>query len=231
MTTGLLATLPVAVGRELHLGLGGTRTMVAALLVALGIALVYSPAMRLDGFVETRPAPTATGPSVAGRDKAEPTRAAPPFAPNARHEVEALATIVARKYRISIAATRAMVVTAYREGQRTGLDPLLILAVIAVESRFNPIAESDAGAQGLMQVIPGYHKDQVEAAHVDSVLDPHANIRLGARILRDYIRRGGTEIAGLQLYNGAASDASNAYATKVLGEKQRLQQAIRHLHA
>lgn len=147
--------------------------------------------------------------------------------PEARREVEALATLVARKYRISVSATRGMVLTAFREGQRTGLDPLLILAVIAVESGFNPIAESGAGAQGLMQVIPGYHNDHLEAAKVDSVLDPSANIRLGTRILQQYIRRGGTEVAGLQLYNGSADDASNAYALKVLGEKQRLQQAVK----
>jgi len=122
-----------------------------------------------------------------------------------------------------------MIATAYREGKRVGLDPLLIVAVIAVESRFNPIAESTMGAQGLMQVIPSYHKDRLEAAGVDSVLDPHANIRLGAQILKEYIRRGGTEVAGLQLYNGASDDATNAYASKVLGEKQKLLQAVQRV--
>jgi hypothetical protein len=81
----------------------------------------------------------------------------------------------------------------------------------------------------LMQVIPGYHKDRLEAAGVDSVLDPHDNIRLGAHILKEYIRRGGTEVAGLQIYNGSADDATNAYAVKVLAEKQRLQQAVQRL--
>ena len=61
------------------------------------------------------------------------------------------------------------------------------------------------------------------------MLDPNANIRLGARILKEYIRRGGTDIAGLQLYNGSSDDATNAYAVKVLGEKQRLQQAIQRV--
>ena len=148
---------------------------------------------------------------------------------DSRPEIDALATHVAKRYRISSEATRNLVAAAYREGQRIGLDPLLIVAVIAVESRFNPIAESDAGAQGLMQVIPGYHKDKLEAAGVDSVLDPHDNIRLGAQILKEYIRRGGTEVAGLQIYSGAVADAGNAYAVKVLAEKQRLQQAIQRL--
>jgi soluble lytic murein transglycosylase-like protein len=108
--------------------------------------------------------------------------------------------------------------------QRVGLDPLRIVVVIAVESRFDPIAESDAGAHGPMKVIPGYHKDRMEAA-----FDPHDNIRLGAQILEEYIRRGGTEVAGLQIYNGVAADASNAYAVMVLGERQRLQQAVQRL--
>jgi soluble lytic murein transglycosylase-like protein len=146
-------------------------------------------------------------------------------------EIDTLTTLIAKRYRISSEATRGLIAAAYLEGRRVGLDPLLIVAVIAVESRFNPIAESNAGAQGLMQVIPAFHKDQLEAADVDSVLDPYDNIRLGAQILKEYIRRGGTEVAGLQLYNGAAGDASNAYAVKVHGEKQRLQQAIRRLRA
>jgi len=56
-----------------------------------------------------------------------------------------------------------------------------------------------------------------------------ANIRLGARVLRDYIKSTGTEVAGLQRYNGSTSDTGNAYATKVLGEKQRLQQSVARL--
>jgi hypothetical protein len=59
------------------------------------------------------------------------------------------------------------------------------------------------------------------------MLDPHVNIRLGARVLKEYIRRGGTDAAGLQLYNGASADATNAYANRVLGERQRLREAAR----
>jgi soluble lytic murein transglycosylase-like protein len=56
---------------------------------------------------------------------------------------ETLAGVVARRYRIARESAREMVRAAYREGRRHDVDPLLILAVVAVESRFNPIAESD----------------------------------------------------------------------------------------
>jgi hypothetical protein len=55
---------------------------------------------------------------------------------------------------------------------------------------------------------------------------PHANIAVGTRILKESIRRGGTEVAGLQLYNGAADDETRAYANRVLSERRRLEQAL-----
>ncbi len=232
MTTGLFATAPLALGHELHLELGRTRAIVLALLATLCIATVTTASSRLDRWLGADVVAAATGVetpvAVAVANDTAPDPA--PAAREPRPEVEALASLVARKYRIAPEATRGLVETAYREGQRIGLDPLLIIAVIAVESRFNPIAESDGGAQGLMQVIPGYHRNHFEAANVvDSVLDPHANIRLGARVLKEYIRRGGNETAGLQLYNGSADDATNAYAMKVLGEKRWLQQVVQRV--
>jgi hypothetical protein len=229
MTTGLFATHPLAFGHELHLELGRTRAIILALLATLCFVLVAPTAPRIDRLWEA-----AFAPPVADFPNGQPgVAAAVPALPSVtgdpRPEVDALATLVAKRYRISSEMTRGLIAAAYREGQRVGLDPLLIVAVIAVESRFNPIAESDAGAQGLMQVIPGYHKDRMEAAGVDSVLDPQDNIRLGAQILKEYIRRGGNEVAGLQIYAGAVADASNAYAVRVLGERQRLQQSIQRL--
>jgi soluble lytic murein transglycosylase-like protein len=140
--------------------------------------------------------------------------------------VESLVSLVARRYRVARESAREMVRAAFREGRRNGVDPLLILAVIAVESRFNPIAESDQGAMGLMQIMPRFHLDKFDA--VDAMLQPHANIAAGARILRDSIRRGGGEIAGLQLYNGAPDDETQAYANRVLTERRRLEAALPH---
>ena len=230
MTSGLFATHTLAFGHELHLELGRTRAIVLALLATLCFALVAASAPRIDRLwgAVTSARPVADFP-IGPPGVPAAVSVAPSVTGDPRPEVDALATLVAKRYRISSEMTRGLITAAYREGQRVGLDPLLIVAVIAVESRFNPIAESDAGAQGLMQVIPGYHKERMEAAGVDSVLDPQENIRLGAQILKEYIRRGGNEVAGLQIYAGAVADASNAYAVRVLGERQRLQQAIQRL--
>ena len=229
MTTGLFAPFPLAVGHELHLELGRTRAIILALFATLCIASVTSVTVQVFRFAAANSTARASDLVIGTQDDPAATPPAPAIAREALPEIEALATLVAKKYRIAPEVTRRLVATTYREGQRIGLDPLLIIAVIAVESRFNPIAQSDGGAQGLMQVIPGYHKDHFEAARVDSMLDPHANIRLGARVLKEYIGRGGTEVAGLQLYNGSADDASNAYATKVLGEKGRLRQVVQRV--
>jgi soluble lytic murein transglycosylase-like protein len=212
--------LPLTGSRTLRGRWRHARSALPALLVVGLAGLVSASALRNPTAPSAAmPAPVLP-PSPAAEPSADPDRRAEP-------DIDAVAGVLARRYRISEEATRELVGTAYGEGRRIGLDPLLIVAVIAVESHFNPIARSDGGALGLMQVIPRYHAAQLDALRGVSVLDPRTNIRLGARVLKDYIRRGGTEVAGLQLYNGASGDASALYANKVLGERQRLQEALR----
>lgn len=141
-------------------------------------------------------------------------------------QADLLAGIVARRYRVAQDAAVEVVTAAVREGKRHGLDPTLILAVIAVESRFNPIAQSEQGAVGLMQIIPRFHMDKIAAIGVPSILVPEANIAIGALILKDAIRRGGSDAAGLQLYNGAFDDETRAYANRVFTERRRLEEAL-----
>ena len=208
---------------------GGSPAGVFAMLAVVLVAMVSVSASsaRDEGIVAERPPLAAAVMPDSPRNNANEGNGQRPAA-SADREIEAVASAVARRYRISLEATRELVGTAYREGKVIGVDPLLIIAVMAVESRFNPIAQSDGGAIGLMQVIPRFHADKFDVALGKSVLDPRTNIQLGARVLKDYIRRGGTDAAGLQLYNGASSDSGNAYANKVLGERQRLREAVRH---
>jgi hypothetical protein len=143
-------------------------------------------------------------------------------------EQRALVEYLSRRFFIASGATELMVGAAHRAAQAVGLDPLLVLAVISVESRFNPIAESVMGAKGLMQIIPKYHRAKLlEHGGDEAVFDPESNILVGTRILQEYIYRTGTQEAGLQSYNGAARDASAQYAQKVMAERDRLEQVVR----
>jgi soluble lytic murein transglycosylase-like protein len=144
----------------------------------------------------------------------------------AASRIDELAAVVARRYKVAEGAAGAVVRTAFREARRHGLDPLLVLAVIAVESRFNPFAASEQGALGLMQVVPRFHKDKLPEDGAPAMLEPEANIALGTRILKDSIRRGGSDEAGLQLYNGASDDETRAYANRVLTERRRIEQSL-----
>jgi soluble lytic murein transglycosylase-like protein len=143
-----------------------------------------------------------------------------------------IASYFSRRYRIAADALEQLVYAAHTAGQKVGVDPLVILSVIAIESRFNPIAESEMGAKGLMQVMPQHHQDKLAGmGGGDAVLDPMTNILLGAQILKECIRRGGGLEAGLQLYAGAFGDPENQYAQKVMAEKDRLDQALRRAAA
>jgi len=135
---------------------------------------------------------------------------------------------VAQRYRIAPEALLPIFETAQAAARERQLDPLLIIAVICIESRFNPFSQSPVGAQGLMQIIPRFHQDKVQkAAGEQPFLDPVTNVRLGTQILQESIRRQGGLIGGLQYYAGALDDEEQGYANKVLAEKQRLEQAPR----
>lgn len=156
--------------------------------------------------------------------------AAPVRAENApvASEVRGVVDYLSRKYRVAGPAIEPLVAAARLAGERVHLDPMLIVAVMAIESGFNPIAESRVGAQGLMQVIPRYHQEKLHAgAGPDALLDPLVNIHVGARVLKESIRHAGSLEAGLQQYAGAVSDDEAQYAAKVLAEKQRLDAVLR----
>lgn len=139
-----------------------------------------------------------------------------------------LSRYLSRRYMVSLAASEQVVQAAYAAAGEVGLDPLLLLAVAAIESSFNPLAESVVGAKGLMQIIPRWHREKLERLGGDDALfDPEANILLGAHILKEYVHRTGTLEAGLQFYNGAFLDSTAQYARKVLAERSLLEQVVR----
>lgn len=156
------------------------------------------------------------------------TAASAPVEPTASAgEIRSMVDYLSRKYRVAASALEPLARAAQAAGERSRLDPALILAVMAVESGFNPIAESPMGAQGLMQVIPRFHQDKLERFAGSSLLDPVVNIQIGAWVLKESIRRAGSLEDGLQQYAGAVSDDEGVYAAKVLAEKQRIEAAAR----
>jgi soluble lytic murein transglycosylase-like protein len=131
---------------------------------------------------------------------------------------------ISKRYRVANDATNMLVSAAYLTGKEINFDPLLILAVMAIESRFNPFAESAVGAQGLMQVMSKVHHEKfAEMGGTQAALNPVANIRVGSLILKEYVSRSGSIEAGLKRYVGAgAMDSDDGYGAKVLGEYDRL---------
>jgi len=136
----------------------------------------------------------------------------------------AMGEYLARRYRVSSEMATDIVSMAYATGRETKLDPMLILAVISIESRFNPFAESPMGAKGLMQVIPRFHPEKFHPlGGEEAAFDLETNIMVGAQILKQYIRRAGDLADALRMYVGASSDEiENGFSVKVMTERDRL---------
>lgn len=198
--------------------LKGTLALVG--LAALG-ALTLLPMPRealLDHF------PSLAGFSLSGDPFASPIVSGPIQGAESAREQRVVTEFIARRYRVSDQAVAGFVTTAYAAGAQYSVDPLLILAVISIESRYNPVAESTMGAKGLMQIIPKYHLEKLsDHGGEQALLDPEVNIRVGAQILREYQRRLGDTEAALQMYAGAFEEPNPQYANKVLAEKARLE--------
>lgn len=140
----------------------------------------------------------------------------------------AVAYWLSKKYRVAVEPLSVLVSEAFEIGKRTKLDPTLILAIMAVESSFNPFAQSHVGAQGLMQVMTRVHGEKYESAGGTlTAFDPVTNMRVGVKVLQECIARAGSLEGGLKYYVGAANlPDDGGYAGKVLAEHARLQLVI-----
>jgi hypothetical protein len=136
----------------------------------------------------------------------------------------AVAQWLARRYRVAPEPVSRLVQEAWQVGAKAGLDPTLILAIMAIESSFNPFAQSAVGAQGLMQVMTKVHNDKYEAFGGNhAAFDPVTNLRVGVQVLKECIARAGSLEAGLRFYVGAGNQAEDGgYAGKVLSEQNSL---------
>ncbi|MTW04335.1 transglycosylase SLT domain-containing protein [Pseudoduganella ginsengisoli] len=206
--------------------------MLAVLYVRPDLAHALSKTLAPQQAVETA---TVTAPPLTALMEAPAVQAASSEAPmtaeekklmGSKKQQEWVTTWLSKRYRVASDATNMLVSTAYLTAREIKLDPLLILAVMAIESGLNPFAESPMGAQGLMQVMSKVHHDKFQdMGGVQAALNPVANIRVGSLILKDYVTRGGSVEAGLKSYVGAAAfDTDEGYGSKVLAEYKKLQQ-------
>lgn len=223
MTNALILNRHLARTTEVVLRTLQNSLMLVGAIFVLATAYVYigKPDLNLllgnlvNGFVETGETEDATAEAESASGKISP-------------RLQAALDYSARRYRVSPQALMPIFEAAQENAQALGLDPLLIVSVIAVESNFNPFSESVMGAQGLMQIIPRFHKDKLPAGSGEAPLfDPIINVAVGSKVLQEYIRRNGSVAAGLQQFNGSINDPSQSYSSKVLAVKERMENAAR----
>lgn len=204
------------------------------------LALLYTNedvAKRVSDMLHPEPevvavAPAAPAPALVAVAEAADTADAPQAA--AQHlgnskQQQWVTSWLSKRYRVASDAANMLVSTAYMTAHEVKLDPLLILAVMAIESGLNPFAESPVGAKGLMQVMAKVHHDKFEkVGGQEAALNPVANIKVGALILKDYVKRTGSVEGGLKTYVGAADlESDSGYGAKVLAEYKRLKQVAK----
>ena len=177
---------------------------------------------RQEARVEIDPAPVSLLVALAERDAVGRATAADPSGLD--RQQAAIAWWISRRYHVAPEPVSRLVQEAWSVGQRAKLDPTLILAIMAIESSFNPFAQSSVGAQGLMQVMTRLHDDKYEVFGGNhAAFDPVTNLRVGVQVLKECIARAGSLEGGLRYYVGAANLLDDGgYAGKVLAEQAHL---------
>ncbi len=165
-------------------------------------------------------------PKIRIADQQDPARSVPVNMGALSKDNAQIATFFAKKYRLAATEIEKYIHFAQRAAKAKGLDISLIMAVMSIESNLNPITESPVGAQGLMQVLTAVHLDKLAAyGGPHTVFEPEVNIMVGATILADCIKLGGSLEMGLKCYVGATGPTDNGYGAKVLAEKERIEKA------
>jgi soluble lytic murein transglycosylase-like protein len=141
----------------------------------------------------------------------------------------ALVQAIRAKYRIAPEPLNAIVLEVFDLANRANLEPTLILAVIGIASNYNPFANSPIGAKGLMQVVPDVHAEQFTPyGGTMAIFDPKTNLRIGVKILKEFIDLSGKLDEGLRLFKAGEDSLSLEadYISRVLAEQARLKEAL-----
>ena len=193
-------------------------------------------------MVAAFPRPTAFEPRVVppatahGEDLAEDDP--PGLVDRIGDQIEARMPILDEEVRDRLAAPIVM------ESDRAHIDPLLVLALIEVESRFDPRAASDSGAVGLMQLRESTARRELQRHGLrPDPHDPVTNVQAGVRYLKRLIDAFGREELALMAYNagpnrilgylrdGEIPQRFHAYPRRVRAEVRRLRRSLGEVKA
>jgi soluble lytic murein transglycosylase-like protein len=182
--------------------------------------LQASASEMLLGWLEIRQLDSAASPSV-DTDPATATNLAQLSA-----EQLAVTRWLSRKYRVAMQPLGFVVEQAWELGERSQLPPTLILAIMAVESRFNPFASATPGVVGLMQIEQQTHAETLgQFGGTLSAFDPLTNLRVGVRHLQGLIQQTATQEDALALYGVlTGQNNNNQYVERILNEQKLLDQ-------
>lgn len=211
---------------------------VCGLVVVAAITLLGSRAevredlerLTLDWLLTRHEARDSAAVETAAEEAAPTDTPSAAVTPGLSREQRAVAQWIARRYRVAPEPIGTLVQEAWALGRQAKLEPTLILAIMAVESSFNPFAQSAVGAQGLMQVMTAVHDDKYEAfGGKEAAFDPVSNLKVGVTVLKECVlRAGGSLEGGLRLYVGAANQEDDGgYAAKVMAEQAFLRDVAR----
>lgn len=201
--------------------------LVGLAVVALGLVFASQADLRKNveeqalGWLNAREEARAQADGTASLSAAEPNaveRATAADPKDLPRQQAAVAMWLSRRYKVAPEPISRLVQEAWAIGQKAQVEPTLILAIMAVESSFNPFAQSPVGAQGLMQVMTSVHNDKYEAFGGNlAAFDPITNLRVGVQVLKECIQRAGSVEEGLRYYVGAANLPDDAgYAARVM---------------
>lgn len=179
---------------------GGTLTVLAALLVAL---------------VFTKPFVPTTEATSPRQETLGTSRNLPADWPSRVQEA-----IEAGRPPMSPAEVASLIEIVDRAARRFEVDPLMVLAIIEVESRFDPNAVSPRGAVGLMQLREETAFDLARALGMtlgpeDSLLSPELNVTLGTFYLRRLVDRFGSFDAALSAYHAGPTRIEDRLARSI----------------
>ena len=135
---------------------------------------------------------------------------------------------LSRRYRVSPEPLAALVTEAWAVGERSQIPPTLILAIMAIESKFNPFTSGTQGAMGLMQIDPDVHASQLSPFGGRlAVFDPVTNLRVGTRHLQDLILQSETIEEALRQYAADSGQTEDGpYVERVLNEQKLLEKLV-----